>query len=179
MLLHELLAANARYRETFSLAGLEAAPQKHLAVLTCMDARIDPLAVLGLRVGDAHIVRTAGGRAGDALRSLAVSELLGVDTLVVLQHTRCGLLGETDASLTHRLRTLLDADVAVPFAFLPFAEVRATVAEDVAWLRASPLLGHLRTIAGAVYDVDTGCVEPVVGFPDADPPSPAAPTAGG
>ena len=152
-LLDELLAANeAANRPEL----LDQRPTRRLAVVTCMDARIDVFAVLGLELGDAHIVRNAGGRlTDDVLRSLALSSsVLGVDTVVVMQHTKCGLEGATDADL--RARTGADLD------FLPISDHEASLRADIERLSGTPYLSALRTIAGFVYDVDTGRVEDVV-----------------
>src|SRR5512144_447690 len=93
----EILAANAAYAERFPYAGMEPLPGRRLAVVTCVDTRIDPLQVFGLRVGDAKILRNAGGRAStDAIRSLAVAvHALGVQHIAVAQHTRCGMATRT------------------------------------------------------------------------------------
>jgi carbonic anhydrase len=121
-----------------------------------MDARIDVFAVLGLGLGDAHVIRNAGGRlTDDVLRSLALSSgVLGVDTVVVMQHTKCGLAGATDAEL--RARTGADLE------FLPIADHEAALRSDIDRLSGTPYLSAVRTIAGFVYDVDSGRVEDVV-----------------
>lgn len=119
-----LLAANDAYASARAKVG-DPCPSRRLAVVTCMDARIDVLTALGLHLGEAHVIRNAGGRVTeDAVRSLAVStHVLGVETVVVMQHTRCGLAGATDAAL----RTLTGADVA----FLPIEDHAAALQEDV------------------------------------------------
>jgi carbonic anhydrase len=131
-------------------------PVRRLAVITCMDTRIDVLAVLGLRPGDAHILRNAGGRVtDDVLRSLAVSSgLLGVETAVVMQHTECGLAGATD----DELRSLTGADLS----FFPIADHAAALQEDVDRLARAPFLSCLRWIAGLVYVVESGALEDVI-----------------
>jgi carbonic anhydrase len=152
-LLDELLAAN---QATTRPAALDQRPTRRLAVVTCMDARIDVFAVLGLELGDAHVIRNAGGRlTDDVLRSLALSTgVLGVDTVVVMQHTKCGLAGASDAEL--RARTGADLD------FLPIADHEAALRADIDRLSGTPYLAAIRTIAGFVYDVDSGRVEDVV-----------------
>jgi carbonic anhydrase len=149
-----LLEAN----ESYAAARANVAdphPGRRLAVVTCMDARIDVFAVLGLHLGEALVIRNAGGRATDDVkRSLALgTHVLGVDTLVVMQHTKCGLAGVTDDEL--RARTGAD------FGFLPIDDHRAALREDIAVLAAAPYLAPLRTIAGFVYDVETGELEHV------------------
>jgi carbonic anhydrase len=152
-LIDELLAAN---EDAPAPGAKDARPARKLAVVTCMDARIVVGAVLGLRLGDAHVIRNAGGRVtDDVLRSLALSSgTLGVDTLVVMQHTNCGLEDVGDAEL--RERTGADLE------FLPIADHAATLRADIERLTGTPYLSRLRTIAGFLYDVDSGRVDRVV-----------------
>lgn len=130
-------------------------PGRRLAVVTCMDTRIDPLAVLGLSPGEAHIIRNAGGRVTeDVLRSLALStRVLGVDTILVMQHTKCGMAGTTDEAL----RELTGA----PLPFLAIDDHEATLREDVGILAGTAYLSSVERVAGAIYDVDTGLVSDV------------------
>lgn len=134
----------------------DARPSRHLAVVTCMDARIDVFAALGLHLGEAHVIRNAGGRVtDDVLRSLALScHVLGVDTVVVMQHTRCGLAGVSDDELRERT----GADLG----FFPIDDHAAALKEDVDLLSATPYLTPLRRIAGVVFDVETGLIDDVV-----------------
>ena len=152
-LIDELLAAN---EDAPRPDGRDARPARKLAVLTCMDARIVVGAVLGLRLGDAHVIRNAGGRVTeDVLRSLALSSgTLGVETLVVMQHTKCGLENVSDAEL--RERTGADLE------FLPIADHAAALRADIERVGGTPYLSRLRTIAGFLYDVDSGRVDRVV-----------------
>lgn len=148
-LLDRLLAANTEYVPEH--VELESArPSGGLAVVTCMDARIDVFAVLGLHLGEAHVIRNAGGRVtDDVLRSVALSShVLGVDTLVLMQHTKCGLTGVTD----HELRSLTGADLA----FLPIVDHHEDLREDLEIVKAAPFLSPIRVIAGFIYDVETG-----------------------
>ena len=151
-----LLAANEAWAAASPPGTADARPRRHLAVVTCMDTRIDVLAALGLDVGEAHVLRNAGGRVtDDVLRSLALScHVLGVDTVVVMQHTRCGLAGTTDEDL--RART--GADIA----FLPIDDHRSALREDVQRLTDTPYLAQVRAVAGLVYDVDSGRLDDVV-----------------
>ena len=128
-------------------------PARRLAVVTCMDARIDPLATLGLDVGEAHVLRNAGGRVTeDVLRSLALSTHgLGVREVGVIHHTGCGLQGVDNAEL-NRQAGLVGVD------FLPFADMDAAVAEDVAALVDSGYLAPGTVVWGAVHDLDAGVV---------------------
>jgi carbonic anhydrase len=150
-----LLAANEGYAAARANVT-DARPSRHLAVLTCMDARIDVFAALGLHLGEAHVLRNAGGRVtDDVLRSLALSgHVLGVDTLIVMQHTRCGLAGVTD----QQLREQTGADLP----FFPIDDHRAALREDVGILAATPFLAPILRVAGLVYDVETGLLDDVV-----------------
>lgn len=131
-------------------------PHRHLAIVTCMDARIDVFAALGLHLGEANVIRNAGGRVTeDVLRSLALSShVLGVDTLVVMQHTKCGLTGVTD----EELQRLTGAQLG----FLSIDDHGAALREDIEVLAKTPYLEPLKFIAGFVYDVETGEIEDVV-----------------
>jgi carbonic anhydrase len=150
-----LLAANAGYAAARSNVA-DARPGRRLAVLTCMDARIDVFAVLGLHLGEAHVIRNAGGRVTeDVLRSLALSShVLGVDTVVIMQHTNCGLVGVTNAEL----QRLTGAD----FGFLPIDNHEVALREDVERLVATPFLAPIRSVAGFIYDVESGDVEEIL-----------------
>ena len=153
----ECLAANERYAARFDKGDLPLPPARQVAVLVCMDARIDPAQVLGLTEGDAHVIRNAGGRAsGDALRSLAIShELLGTREVVVVHHTDCGMLTFTNDQLRQRLQDRLGAD-ASGIDFLPFDDLNQSVRDDVATIRTSPLVPDDVVVSGFVYDVRTG-----------------------
>jgi carbonic anhydrase len=150
-----LLAANEAYAGRH-VAVADSRPSRRLAVVTCMDARIDVFAALGLQLGESHVLRNAGGRVTeDVLRSLALSvHVLGVDTVVVMQHTQCGLAGVTDEELRERT----GADLG----FLPIHDHAEDVRADVATLAATPYLSPVARIAGLVYDVATGAVTEVV-----------------
>src|SRR3954470_24986659 len=109
--LDEVRAANDNYAAGFAKGDLPMPPGRKLAVVACMDARLDPARVLGLEEGDAHVIRNAGGRAADALRSLIISEqLLGTKTIVILHHTDCGMLTFTDEQIHEKLKADLHAD---------------------------------------------------------------------
>lgn len=161
--LDELLDANRRYAEGFDASGLEAPPSKHVAVLTCMDARLHPESFLGIPLGGAHVVRNAGGRASeDAIRSLVVSSrLLGTREVVVIHHTDCGMLGLRDAELRSRLTEETGAD-ASDLDFLPFDDLEGSVREDVEAIEASPFIDDEVTVSGFVFDVRTGRLREVV-----------------
>jgi carbonic anhydrase len=157
----EFLQANEAYAAGFRKGNLPMPPARKVAVLACMDARLDPARILGLEEGDAHVIRNAGGRAADALRSLVISQqLLGTTTIVILHHTDCGMLTFTDESLHDKVRRELHAD-ADHIAFLPFKDLEQSVRDDIAFLRQSPLIPEHSEITGFIYDVRSGKLLPV------------------
>lgn len=152
----ELLQANNKYAKTFDRGDLPMPPARRLAVVTCMDARIIPSRQLGLEEGDAHVIRNAGGRSRDALRSLVISQrLLGTNEIAVIHHTDCGMLTFTNSDLHAKVKQDLGADASA-IDFLPFSDVEESVREDVAFLLSSPLIPGNVIIRGFVYDVRTG-----------------------
>jgi carbonic anhydrase len=150
-----ILAENRRYIEAFDRSALTAVPLSRLAIIACMDARMDVEEALGLRTGDAHVIRNAGGLAtDDAIRSLIVSqERLGTDEVLVIGHTGCGLEGADEAEMRSHLeaRTGQRLDIA----FGSFAEVQASVRLQVERLRAHPWVRPV-PIHGLIFDVATG-----------------------
>jgi carbonic anhydrase len=154
--------ANAAYVKGFSKGGLALPPARKVAVVVCMDARIDPAKALGLEEGDAHVIRNAGGRIADALRSLAISQtLLGTEAVAIVHHTDCGMLTFTDETIRKKLRSERGVD-ADHVAFLPFPELDASVIADLGAYKASPLVRHDVPVKGYVYDVKTGALREVV-----------------
>jgi carbonic anhydrase len=151
----QILAANRGYAAARANVT-DPNPGRRIAVVTCMDARIDVFAVLGLHLGEAHVIRNAGGRVtDDVLRSLALSsQVLGVDTVIVMQHTKCGLAGVTDEAL----RQLTGADLG----FFPIDDHAAALREDIDLLTDKPYLSPLKVIAGFIYDVESGEIADVV-----------------
>lgn len=152
----QFLKANEAYAAGFKKGELALPPARRVAVVVCMDARIDPARALGLEEGDAHVIRNAGGRITDALRSLAISQtLLGTEEVVIVHHTDCGMLTFTDESIRRQLRNerQIDADSV---AFLPFSDLDTSVRDDIAAYHASPLVRHDVPVRGFVYDVKTG-----------------------
>ena len=152
-----VLAANSSYQKAgFQTAPRTPEPARHLVLLTCMDARLDLFRALGLDVGDAHVIRNAGGRASpDAIRSLVVStHLLSTREVGVIHHTNCGLEGTTDEEVATK--------TGVPeISYLAFADVDQSVRDDVATIRRCGQLAGGVMVWGAVYDVDTGALQVV------------------
>jgi carbonic anhydrase len=152
----ELVRANEEYARTFDRGHLPLPPARRIAILTCMDARIIPSRALGLEEGDAHVVRNAGGRARDALRSLIISQrLLGTREIAVIHHTDCGMLTFSNRDLREKVREDLGSDTG-DFDFLPFQNLEESVREDVEFLLATQLLDPETLIRGFVYDVRSG-----------------------
>jgi len=152
----EFIEANSKYARSFDKGGLPMPPARKVAVVTCMDARILPSRALGLEEGDAHVIRNAGGRAQDALRSLIISQrLLGTREVAVIHHTDCGMLTFKNEDLRAQVKRELGAD-ASGIDFLPFADVEKSVRDDVAALRDSPFIPRDFPVRGFVYDVRTG-----------------------
>ncbi len=154
----EVLAANESYARSFRLGHLEMPPARQLAVLACMDARMTVEAMLGLKTGDAHIIRNAGGIVTeDALRSLIISHyLLGTREFMIVSHTDCGMLTFKDADLFDRLRRETEISSATPAAFHSFADVQENVREQMRRPRSHPWIPRALPVRGFVYDVSSG-----------------------
>jgi carbonic anhydrase len=164
--LDELLQANQQQAERFTQGNLPMPPARHIAIVTCMDARIEPQSFLGLGLGDVHVIRNAGGRVSDdALRSLVISEeLLGTDTILVIHHTDCGMLTFSNEQLREKIGQDLGAAAqqsAEQIDFLPFTDLAASVRADVATIKSSPLIPQSIPVHGLIYDVRTGKLEAV------------------
>src|SRR5215213_1485485 len=160
-LLDEIRAANDAYAAAFTKGDLPMPPGRKVAVVACMDARLDPAKALGLQEGDAHVIRNAGGRAADALRSLVISQrLLGTQEVLVVHHTDCGMLTFDNPTLYGICREELGAD-ASDIDFLPFSDLEQSVREDVELIRSSPLIAKDILVTGFVYDVKTGKIHDV------------------
>ena len=157
----ELVRANASYAKQFDKGDLTMPPARNVAVVTCMDARLMPSRFLGLEEGDAHVIRNAGGRAKDALRSLVISQrLLGTNEVVVIHHTDCGMLTFQNDDLYAKCEQDLGAD-ASDIDFLPFGDLEQSVREDIQFLEGSPLIPDDVPVRGFVYDVRSGTVSEV------------------
>lgn len=155
----DIVTANATHAESH-VAGLPTAPTRKLAVVTCMDTRLDVLAMLGLELGEAHIIRNAGGIVtDDAIRSIVISQRkLGTEEIAVVQHSRCGLLSFRDDDLKDEIEA--DTGIRPPFAMEAFTDLDQSVRQSMARLGASPFIAddHVR---GFVYDVDTGLLREI------------------
>jgi carbonic anhydrase len=158
----ELLQAAKRFQGTFTLNQLTAAPVRHIVVLACMDARLDLFRLLNLHIGDAHILRNAGGRVtDDMIRSLLLSShALGTREVVVIHHTGCGLHSQSNEALRARVHDGSGTDPG-DIDFLPFDDVEESVRADVAALLECELLPADMTVWGAVYDVSDGSLTQV------------------
>jgi carbonic anhydrase len=152
----ELLDNNRAYAARFDKADLAKAPARKLAVVTCMDARVDVHQILGLDAGDAHVIRNAGGVATeDAIRSLAISQrLLGTEEIFVIYHTDCGMVGFEDRDFRARLED--ETGVRPEWAAQGFPDPETGVRESVARIEASPFLPRRDSVRGFVYEVETG-----------------------
>jgi len=161
--LDRMIEANRRYAEGFEEGGKPMPPARHVAILTCMDARIHPEQALGLAIGDAHMIRNAGGRASDdAIRSLIISSrLLGTNEFAVIHHTDCGMLTFTNQQLREQLADEAGAD-ASGIDFLPFSDLRKSVTEDVHRILDTPHLDDAIPVSGYIYDVHSGALELVI-----------------
>ena len=159
----ELLRNNAAYADAYAHGHLPPQPGKPVAVLTCMDARIDPHRMLGLAEGDAHVIRNAGGVANDdALRSLVVSQRkLGTREVLVILHTDCGMRTFVEDDFVGQLEA--ETGVRPPWETTSFHhEIEADVRRALARVRESPFLPHVDAVRGFVYEVETGRLREVV-----------------
>lgn len=154
----EVLRHNDKYSRVFDQGGLAMPPARKLAVVACMDARLDVAQVLGLKPGDAHVIRNAGGIVSeDALRSLIISHhLLGTREFMVINHTDCGMLTFKDDDLRKRLRTATGVAAASPGSFFAFTDLEENVRQQVQKIRSHPWLPRDAPVRGFVYDVKTG-----------------------
>jgi carbonic anhydrase len=154
----EVTEANASYASGFAKGGLPAPPGRKFAVVTCMDARLDPARFLGLEEGDAHVIRNAGGIVNDeTVRCLVIShKLLGTQEALVIGHKGCGMLTFTNEDVHAKLGPASEG-----IDFQPFPDVAERVRQSVEAIRSHPLLGDGFAATGFVYDVESGRLEPV------------------
>ncbi len=152
----EFLAANERYAETFDKGDKPMPPEKKVAVVACMDARLETGRLLGLEEGDAHVIRNAGGVVtDDVIRSLAISQrLLGTREIVLVHHTDCGMLTFRDDALKSEIEE--DTGVRPHFALEAFPDPAEDVVQSIRRIRNSPFVPHKDALRGFVYDVETG-----------------------
>jgi carbonic anhydrase len=151
----DLLAHNETYAAQFT-GPLPLPPAKHLAVLACMDARIDVYRVLGLNEGESHVIRNAGGVVTeDGIRSLAISQrLLGTREIILIHHTDCGMLTFTDDGFKESI--LAETGLRPAWAAEAFSDLEADVRQSIARIQASPFIPHKDSVRGFVFDVATG-----------------------
>jgi carbonic anhydrase len=162
-IIDDLIAANRDRAGELAPGGDDARPRRRVAIVTCMDARLDVLAALGLDLGDAHVLRNAGGAVtDDVIRSLALSQRkLGTEAVMVVHHTGCGVQGLSDDAFREELRA--DTGMAPAFAIEGFADAEADVRQSVERVRRSPFLPHRDDVRGFVYDVATHRISEVDG----------------
>ncbi|MBV9095610.1 MAG: carbonic anhydrase [Streptosporangiaceae bacterium] len=151
----ELLENNARYAEAFT-GPLPLPPARHLAVVACMDARLNVYAILGLDEGEAHVIRNAGGViTDDEIRSLAISQrLLGTREIMLIHHTDCGMLSFTDEGFKRAIQD--ETGIKPPWSAEAFTDLAEDVRQSVARIDASPFIPHKDAVRGFIFDVATG-----------------------
>jgi carbonic anhydrase len=152
----ELIENNKRHVERFDRAGIPTAPTRHLAIVACMDARMNLYGILGLDVGDAHIIRNAGGVVtDDTIRSLIISQrLLGTRAIALVHHTDCGMLKFRDDDMRAEIQA--ETGIRPHFPLEAFRDLDADLKQSMARIRASPFIPHKDEVRGFVYDVQTG-----------------------
>jgi carbonic anhydrase len=155
----DLLAENASYAADFAARGsgsLSSTPKRRIAVVACMDARLDVYAALGLAPGDAHVIRNAGGVVtDDVIRSLAISQrLLGTEEIVLVHHTDCGMLTFGDDEFRASIER--DTGIRPPWAAEAFGDLEGDVRQSIARIGASPFIPNKQSVRGFVYEVETG-----------------------
>jgi len=157
----DLLHNAALYADTFDKADLALPPARRIAIVACMDARLNPHALLGLEEGDAHVIRNAGGViTDDEIRSLAISQrLLGTEEIMLIHHTDCGMLTFTDDELRRQIQD--ETGVKPAWAAEAFDDLDEDVRQSIARIEASPFIPRKDKIRGFVYEVETGRVREV------------------
>jgi carbonic anhydrase len=152
----ELLQNAERYAESFDRGGLPLPPAKRVAVLACMDARLNPYGILGLQEGDAHVIRNAGGVVtDDEIRSLSISQrLLGTEEIILIHHTDCGMLTFSDDAFRKQVQD--DTGIKPEWAAEAFDDLETDVRQSIKRIESSPFVPRKDKIRGFVYDVETG-----------------------
>ena len=152
----DLVANNAGYAESFDHGDLPMPPGKKVAVIACMDARVNVYGALGLSEGDAHVIRNAGGVVtDDEIRSLAISQrLLGTEEIILIHHTDCGMLTFRD----DEFKAAIEQDTGIRPSWSPeaFSDLDGDVRQSIARIKASPFIPHKDSVRGFVYEVETG-----------------------
>jgi carbonic anhydrase len=158
----ELLANNESYADSFDKADLPLPPAKKVAIVACMDARLNVYGALGLEEGDAHVIRNAGGVVtDDEIRSLAISQrLLGTEEIIVIHHTGCGMLTFTDDEFRNGIEQ--EIGIKPEWAAETFSDLDADVRQSIARIKASPFVPRKESVRGFVYEVETGRLREVV-----------------
>ena len=157
----DLLANNSQYATRFDKADLPMPPGKKVAIVACMDARLNPYGALGLSEGDAHVIRNAGGVVtDDVVRSLVISQrLLGTEEIILIHHTDCGMETFHDHEVKAQIET--DTGVRPPFSLEAFADAEEDIRQSMARIQTSPYISHKEKVRGFVLDVETGKLEEV------------------
>ncbi len=152
----ELLKNSEGYAESFDKGDLPMPPGRKVAVVACMDARLNPYGLLGLQEGDAHVIRNAGGVVtDDEIRSLAISQrLLGTEEIILIHHTDCGMLTFTDDDFKRQIQE--DTGIKPEWAAEAFDDLEADVRQSIARIEASPFIPNKDSVRGFVYEVETG-----------------------
>ncbi len=152
----ELLQNNAAYAETFNKGELPLPPARGVAVVACMDARLDVHKILGLQEGDAHVIRNAGGViTDDEIRSLTISQrLLGTREIILIHHTDCGMLTFSDDELKQQIHE--DVGMKPHFSMESFSDLEEDVRQSIRRLQANPFIPHTDSVRGFIYEVETG-----------------------
>lgn len=152
----ELLRNNETYAGTFDKGDLPMPPGKQVAVVACMDARLNVYGMLGIEEGDAHVIRNAGGViTDDAIRSLVISQkLLGTKEIILIHHTDCGMLTFTDDEVKKQIES--ETGVRPPFALEAFGDLEADVRQSIKRVKASPFVPNKDSVRGFIFDVKTG-----------------------
>lgn len=158
----DILKSNARYAEGFDKAGLSAAPALRMAIVACMDARLDTHKLLGIQEGDAHVIRNAGGVVtDDVIRSLVISQrLLGTQEVVLIHHSDCGMMTFRDDEVKDAIQA--DTGLRPSFAMEAFGDLEGDVRQSIARIEASPFIPAKDRIRGFVYDCATGRLNEVL-----------------
>lgn len=152
----ELLQNNEAYAESFDKGDLPIPPAKGVAVVACMDARLNVYGMLGLQEGDAHVISNAGGViTDDEIRSLAISQrLLGTREIILIHHTDCGMLTFSDDELKQRIQD--DVGIKPHFPMESFTDLEGDVRQSIARIQASPFIPYKDSVRGFIYEVETG-----------------------